>query len=40
LTGGTKIEDVHMYYDVMNVKAVRYPYRIKLILEIPLKTAD
>jgi hypothetical protein len=38
-TGGTKIENIYMYYELIKVSVVGSSHDIKLILEISLKAA-
>jgi hypothetical protein len=38
LIAGTKIDDIHAYYELIKVTSVGTAHGIKLILEVPLKT--
>jgi hypothetical protein len=39
LVAGIKIENVHMYYELIKASIIGKAHRLNLILEIPLKTA-
>jgi hypothetical protein len=40
LVAGTKLEDVHLYYDCIQTAIIGDPYHIKIILSVPLKTVN
>jgi len=40
LIAGTRTEDIHQYYKLSKVSIFANPHSIKLILHIPLKSAD
>jgi len=35
-----RIENIHLYYDLITVAAIRDAHHIKIILNVPLKTAN
>jgi len=40
LIAGARIENVHLYYDLITVAAIADTHHIKIILNVPLKTAN
>jgi hypothetical protein len=40
LIGGTRIENVHLYYELTSVMVMGNPHGIKLLMSVPLKPAD
>jgi len=40
LIAGAKIENIHVYYDFITVAAIGDAHHIKIILNVPLKTAN
>ena len=40
LITGTKLKDIHLYYDTIQTAIVGDPYHIKIILNVPLKQAN
>ena len=40
LIAGARIENVHLYYDFITVAAIADTYHNKIILNLPLKTAN
>ena len=40
LLAGTKWENIHLYYDLVKVAMVRNSHNIKMIMSIPLRTAN
>ena len=40
LVAGTKFENIHLYYDCMQTAIVGDLHHIKMILNVPLKTAN
>jgi len=39
LVAGTKIQDVHVYYELVKVAVVGNAHGVKLVITVPLKTA-
>ena len=40
LITGTKLKDIHLYYDTIQTAIIGDPYHIKIILNVPLKQAN
>jgi hypothetical protein len=40
LVTGTKLQDIHLYYELIKVTVVGNAHGIKLVISIPLKTGD
>jgi hypothetical protein len=40
LITGTKLKDIHLYYDTIQTAIIRDPYHFKIILNVPLKQAN